>query len=446
LENEQAELLYALASRTQDEPMKAVISKFVDLRSDDELKGLLWGTAYGFCIMFSYYILRAVRDEISSADRGNLQILWTAVFFVMLLAVPLYSWVASKWSRGVFVPLANRFFIACLVVFWLCLAFLPAEARPWIDRVFYVWTSVFALFVVTVFWGFMADCFDNSQGKRLFAFIAVGSSLGGMLGSSVTAVLAEMVPTFSLLLIACVPLEMASWCAMVLHRRFQTGSVRVEGESGRAISGNAWSGMKAVFASRYLIGIAAFIALMTFVSTVLYYQQADLIREAFPDRGVRTGFYAKIDLAVNVLTLVFQLYVTARIVKWLSVGLTLAAVPVIVTIGFVGLGLYPTLAILVVVQVAYRAGRYGLTKPAREMLWTVLGREEKYKAKPFLDAAVYRGGDLVSAWIYTGLAAVGLSLGAIALVAAPVAAIWAMLGWKLGQTEEKLAAELGESK
>jgi AAA family ATP:ADP antiporter len=424
--------------------MKALIGKFVEIRSDDELKGLLWGTAYGFCIMFGYYILRAVRDEISSADRGNLQILWTAVFFVMLLAVPLYSWIASKWSRGVFVPMANRFFIACLVVFWLCLAFLPEAARPWIDRVFYVWTSVFALFVVTVFWGFMADCFDNSQGKRLFAFIAVGSSVGGMLGSSTTALLAQMVPTFSLLLIACIPLEIASWCALLLHRRFGTGSVRLEGESERAVSGNAWSGMKAVFASRYLMGIAAFIALMTFVSTMLYFQQANLVAEAFDDRSVRTAFFAKVDLAVSLLTIVFQVYLTARIVRWLGVGLALAAVPLMMTAGFFALGLYPTLAILVVVQVIYRAGRYGMTKPAREMLWTVLGREDKYKAKPFLDAAVYRGGDLVSGWIYTGLAAAGLSIGAIALVAAPVAGIWALLGIRLGSREEQLAREQGD--
>jgi len=374
-----------------------------------------------------------------------LQILWTAVFFVMLLAVPMYSWAASKWSRGVFVPLANRFFIACLLGFWLCLAFLPEAARPWIDRVFYVWTSVFALFVVTVFWGFMADCFSNSQGKRLFAFIAVGSSIGGMLGSSVTAILAELLPSFSLLLIACIPLEAASWCARVLDRRFATGNVKIEGESGRAISGNAWSGMKAVFASPYLIGIALFIALMTFASTMLYFQQANLVADAFSDRGVRTAFFAKIDLAVNILTVIFQLYLTARIVKWLGVGLTLMMVPIVTTMGFVALGLYPTLTILVLVQVIYRAGRYGLTKPAREMLWTVLGREEKYKAKPFLDAAVYRGGDLASGWIYTGLAAVGLSIGAIALVAAPVAGIWAVLGWKLGQREEALADAQGEN-
>jgi len=419
--------------------LKTLIGKFVDIRDDGELKGLLIATAYGFFIMFSYYILRAVRDEISSADRGNLQILWTAVFFVMLLAVPAYSWLASKFSRGVFVPLANRFFIACLLAFWACLVFLPVEARPWIDRVFYVWSSVFALFVVTVFWGFMSDCFDNNQGKRLFSFIAVGSSLGGMAGSAVTSSLAETIPVFSLLLLACVPLELASWCARFLHRSFKTGSVSTPGEAEKVIAGNAWSGMRAVFASRYLMGIAAFIALMTFVSTMLYFQQASLVADAFADRGERTAFYARIDLLVSALTIIFQIYLTARIIKWLGVGLTLAILPALMAAGFVVLGLYPTLAVLVVVQVIYRAGRYGLTKPAREILWTVLGREAKYKSKPFLDAAVYRGGDLLSGWIYTGLAALGMSIGAIALTAAPVAGLWTLLALKLGSIQENLA-------
>lgn len=424
--------------------IKSVAARFIDFRSDEEWKGLAWGMAYGFLIMTSYYILRAVRDEISSADRGNLQILWTAVFLVMLVVVPLYSWIASRWSRGVFVPLANRFFIACLLMFWLCLVMLPETARPWIDRVFYVWTSVFALFVVTVFWGLMADCFSNSQGRRLFAPIAVGSSVGAMLGSTITAGLAAWVPTFALLLIACIPLEIASWCALVLHRNFATGDVREQGASSRAIEGNAWSGMKAVFASRYLMGIAAFIALMTFVSTMLYYQQANVFAEAFADRGERTAFYAKVDWVVNALTIIFQVYLTARIVRWLGTGLALAAVPIAMALGFIALGLYPTLAVLVVVQVIYRAGRYGLTKPAREMLWTVLGREEKYKAKPFLDAAVYRGGDLVSGWLYTGMAAMGLTVGAIALVAAPVAGVWGVLALSLGRSEQKMASRIQE--
>ena len=202
--------------------------------------------------------------------------------------------------------------------------------------------------------------------------------------------------------------------------------------------------MKAVIASPYLIGIAGFIMLMTFASTMLYFQQANLVAEAFTDRGVRTAFFAKVDLAVSILTIVFQVYLTARIIRWLGVGLTLALVPVAVAVGFLALGVYPTLAVLVVVQVAYRAGRYGLTKPAREILWTVLDRQAKYKSKPFLDAAIYRGGDLVSGWIYTGLAAIGLSIGMIAFVAAPVAAVWAMVGLRLGRHEHALATQQGE--
>ena len=419
--------------------MKALVKKFVDVRDDNEFRGLLWSIAYGFLIMTSYYILRAVRDEIGAADSRNLDLLWTAVFLVMLVAVPLYSWVASKWSRGVFVPLANRFFIACLVAFWLCLVLLPETARPWIDRVFYVWTSVFALFVVSVFWGLVADCFSNEQGKRLFATIAMGSSIGAMLGSTITAGLATLVPVFALLLIACLPLEGASWCARVLHRRFATGDVKAEGEADKPIGGNAWTGMKAVFSSRYLMGIAAFIAIMTFISTVLYVAQSDLIYGAIEDRGERRALLAKMDWATNLLTIVFQVYLTARIVKWLGVGLTLALVPIAMTAGFVALGLNPSLAVLVVVQVAYRGCRYGLTKPAREMLWTVLGREEKYKAKPFLDAAVYRGGDLVSVWITTGLKTMGLAIGGVALVAAPVAALWALLAVHLGRSERAMA-------
>ncbi len=426
--------------------MKAVIRWFVDFRSDRELKGMLWAAAYGFFIMVSYYILRAVRDEIAADDRGNLQILWTAVFLVMVLvAVPAYSWVASRYSRGVFVPLANRFFIACLVAFWASLVLLPVEARPWIDRVFYVWTSVFALFVVTVFWGLVADCFDNDQAKRLFAFIAVGASLGGIVGSEVTARLAVQVPVFTLLLISCVPLEVASWFAGALHRNFGTGVVLDAAERERPLTGDAISGMKAVFASPYLAGIAAFIALMTFASTVLYFAQSDLVGEAIVDRGERRAFLARIDQLVNVLTILFEVWLTARVIRWLGVGLALAAVPAAVALGFVALGLYPTLWTLVVVQVVYRAGRYGMTKPAREVLFTVVSREEKYKSKAFIDAAVYRGGDLVSGWIYAGLALVGVSLGGIALLAAPAAALWAIVGLRVAAIGDVRAAQLPKS-
>ncbi|KPJ79707.1 MAG: hypothetical protein AMS19_10615 [Gemmatimonas sp. SG8_23] len=414
----------------------------VEFENDDEPRGMLQAAAYGFFIMLAYYVLRAVRDEIAAADRGNLQILWTVVFFVMVVAVQAYSWVASRYPRGVFVPLANRFFIACLIGFWAALRWLPESTFVWIDRVFYVWTSVFALFVVTVFWGLVADCFTNDQGKRLFGFIAIGSSVGGIVGSAVTATLAAQVPVFTLLLISCVPLEIASWFAAGLHRRFGTGDVHVEGASEEPLAGDALSGMKAVFESPYLLGIASFIALMTFASTILYFAQSDLVYEAMTDRGERRAFLARIDLVVNVLTIAFELYLTARIIKWFGVAVTLAIVPVAVAGGFVALGVWPTLWTLVIVQVIYRAGRYGLAKPAREVLFTVVSREEKYKSKAFIDAAVYRGGDLVSGWIYAGLAFIGLTVGPIALVAAPAAALWTVVALRIGRFGEARAEQL----
>ncbi len=403
---------------------------------DDEAAPLAWATAYGFCIMLAYYMLRAVRDEISAADRGNLQYLWTAVFVVMLVVVPLYSWVSSRWPRGVFVPLINRFFIANLVLFYLALVVLPESARPWIDRLFYVWASVFALFAVTVFWGFMVDCFSNEQARRLFGFIAVGSSLGAIAGSALTAALAQPLPAFSLLLLACLPLEAACWCARVLHQRFggNADPARVE---NRPLAGGSWSGIATVFRSPYLMGIAGFILLMTYASTVLYFLQADLIRAALADRAARTALFAQIDLWANAITLLLQFWLAARVIRWAGVGATLALLPLVTAVGFLWLGAVPQLTALIALQVTYRALRYGLAKPTREVLFTVLGREEKYKSKAFLDAAIYRGGDLASGWIFTGLTALGLSIGAIALAAAPVAALWAALAIWLGRRQDK---------
>jgi len=418
--------------------LKRFILKSLSAR-EDEAAPLAWATAYGFCILFAYYVLRAVRDEISAADRGNLQYLWTAVFVAMLVVVPLYSWAGSRWSRGVFVPLVNRFFIANLALFYAALVLLPESARAWIDRVFYVWASVFALFAVTVFWGFMVDCFGSEQGKRLFGFIAVGSSLGAIAGSALTAALAQKLPPFTLLLVACLPLEAACRCALVLHRRFGGAADPARAEN-RPLAGTAWSGMAIVFRSPYLMGIAGYILLMTYCSTVLYFMQADLVRAALADRAARTALFAQIDLWSNVCTIVLQVWLAARAIRWLGVGATLAALPIVSAAGFLWLGATPQLAALIALQVAYRALRYGLAKPTREVLFTVLAREEKYKSKAFLDAAIYRGGDLASGWIFAGLKALGFSIGAIALAAAPLAALWALLALWLGRRQDRAAS------
>jgi AAA family ATP:ADP antiporter len=415
---------------------EAFLNKIIPVERK-EWAPVLLATAYGFCILLSYYILRPVRDEISAEDRGNLQILWTAVFFVMVLAVPLYSAVVSRFSRGVFIPLANRFFALNLILAYLALEFLPLSARPWIDRVFYVWTSVFALFVVTVFWGFIVDLFRNHQGKRVFGFISMGSSLGGFLGSLLVTQIGSRVPTFVLLLIAVVPLEAAAWLAWLLSRRAGGGQETLRAEGKTRVPGNAWSGIWAVIRSPYLLLIGAFIFLMTYASTVLYFHQGTLVREFMPDRGVRTEFLAWLDLGTNALTMFFQVFVAAHILRWFRIGLALALVPALAFIGFLGLGVYPSLVVVAVFGVVYRAGRYSIARPAREVLFTVVDREARYKSKAFIDAAIYRGGDLVNGWALTGLEYIGLTLAGIAFVAVPVMGLWMAVGFALGRAQER---------
>jgi len=435
---------YPAVKRTSS-GLPSVLKRLIPVERD-EWGPVLLATAYGFSILFSYYILRAVRDEISVADRGNLQYLWTAVFLVMVLAVPLYSFFVSRFSRGVFIPWANRFFGLNLVLFFAALEVLPLEARPWIDRIFYVWASVFALFVVAVFWGFVVDLFRSQQGKRVFGFIAVGSSLGGIAGSFLTAQIASLVPVFVLLLVAVVPLEAAAWLAWLLHRQAREGQTALRVEEKEPVPGNAWSGIGLVLRSPYLSSIAAYIFLMTFASAVLYFQQAELVGRAFgDDRGASREFLAWIDLATNILTILTQGFLAAHLIRWLGIGLSLAFLPALSFLGFIALGTYPLLGVLVVLQVLYRTGRYAVARPAREVLYTVVGREERYKSKAFIDAAVYRGGDLVNGWVYTGLGALGLTLGGVALVAVPVMAVWAAVGVFLGRAQEEKAATKGDT-
>jgi AAA family ATP:ADP antiporter len=414
-----------------------LIGKLVALRPGEAVPTLL-ATAYGFCILFAFYLLRPVRDEIGAADRGNLQLLWTAVFCVMLLAVPLYSAAVARLRRGVFIPLANRFFALNLIAFYAALVLLPEAARPWIDRVFYVWTSVFALFVVTVFWGFVVDLFRDEQGRRLFGFVSVGASLGGVVGAAATAALATQLPVFLLLLLAVLPLEAACWLARALDHHAGRNPETLNSEPEARVGGSAWSGIGPVFRDRRLRDIALWILLMTFASTMLYFVQSHIVGEAIADRALRRAFLARIDLAVNTVTILTQLLFTAHILRRLGIGLTLALLPAVAALGFMVLGTAPTaltLGALLVVRVLYDGSRHALAKPAREVLFTRVGREQRYKSKAFIDAAVYRGGDLLSGWIYAGLAALGMTVGGIALAAAPVAVVWALLGRRLGRTD-----------
>jgi AAA family ATP:ADP antiporter len=413
-----------------------------------EVRGLLWSCAYFFSLLCGYYILRPMRDAMGIVGGvDELQWLFTGTFLAMLAAVPLFGWVTSRFPRRRFLPYVYGFFIANLLVFYALLVGEGSHVHA--ARAFFVWTSVYNLFVVSVFWSFMADLYTSAQAKRLFGFVAAGGTAGALAGPVLAATLARPLGAPSLLLVSAGFLGVAVLC---IHRLIAWSATRrsaapAAGEpppEAPPLGGSVLAAIPLVLRSPYLLGIALFMLLFTTASTVLYFQQAQIVRDAFATSEERTALFAAVDFAVNALTIGIQVLLTGRIVRALGVGGTLALVPVLLGLGFVALGVAPVLSVIVVVQVLRRAGDYALTRPAREMLYVVLSRDEKYKAKNLIDTAVYRGGDAVSAWAYAGLRALGLSLGAIALVAVPVAGLWAWLAWSLGRRQEALSADRAE--
>jgi AAA family ATP:ADP antiporter len=399
---------------------------------------LSWAFLYFFTLLSSYYIVRPMRDEMGIAGGvDNLQWLFTGTFVAMLAVVPLFGWVSSRFERRRFLPAVYYFFIVNLLLFFVL--FSSGITHAWVARAFFIWTSVFNLFVVSVFWSFMADIFSNAQARRLFGFIAAGGTAGAICGPLLTTALAMPLGPANLLPLSAGLLGVAVVCVHHLGAWRSTVGERdaAQPEDGRAIGGQVLAGVQLVLRSPYLLGICLLMLLFTTLATFLYFQQAQIVRDSFSDPAQRTAVFAAMDLAVNVVTLLFQVLLTGRLVQWLGLGWTLALIPLLLAAGFLALGLSPVLAVLVVVQVLRRAGNYAIMRPAREMLYVVLGREEKYKAKNFIDTVVYRGGDALSAWAYAGLTALGLSLSAIALVAVPLSLLWAGIAYRLGQAQTR---------
>ncbi len=433
--------------------MFALFKRVVDVR-DDELAALFWSCAYFFFVLSSYYLLRPMRETVGVAGGvENLPWLFTGTLVGMVLVHPLFAGAVARWPRRRFVPITYRFFIFNLLLIYLAFRSWP-EWEIWIGRGFFVWISVFNLFVVSVFWSFMTDSYTVDQGKRLFGFIGLGGTLGAICGSSFPAFLAVRIGPLNLLLIAMVFLELAVFAVRRLSRasdrfaaaergRSETaaGRARVSQLDDEVIGGGFLSGVSHSLSSPYLLGIAAYMFLFTLGSTVLYFQQAEIVGGAYADSAARTAVFGRIDLAVNVLTIVTQAFLTGRILRWLGVGLTLALVPAISVVGFAWLGASPVLWVVVGFMVLRRAGEYAVARPTREVLYTVLTREDKYKAKNFIDTFVYRLGDQVSAWSYRGLMALGFSLSAIAMVAVPLAGVWLLVAIGLGRAQRRKAAE-----
>ncbi|MDH3310184.1 MAG: MFS transporter [Gammaproteobacteria bacterium] len=422
-------------------PLQRWLTHLVSVEAG-EWRALCWSFAYFFALLCGYYILRPVRDAMGIAGGvQQLQWLFTATFVAMLAAMPLYGWVTSRFPRRRFLPYVYYFFIANLLLFHAL--FEAGDPGAWVARAFFIWASVYNLFVVSVFWSFMADLYSNPQARRLFGFIAAGGTTGALAGPALTAVLAVPLGTNNLLLVSAAFLAVAVLC---IHRliawRKQVPAAQSEQAASeeRAMGGGILAGIRLAARSPYLLGICLLMLLFTTLSTFIYFQQAQIVRDSFVSSAERTAVFAAIDLAVNSLTILLQVFLTARIVRVLGVGGTLALIPLLLAAGFTALGMAPVLAVLVVVQVLRRAGEYAITRPAREMLYVVLAREEKYKAKNFIDTVVYRGGDAVSAWAYAGLRALGLGLGAIAFIAVPLALAWAWVAFKIGRRQEALAA------
>ena len=409
---------------------------------------LFWSFSYFFTLLCSYYIIRPLRDEMGVAGGvENLQWLFTGTFLIMLAIVPVFGWVTSRYRRSQFLPAIYVFFILNLFGFYFL--FQSDLAHVHIARIFFIWTSVFNLFVVSVFWSFMTDLYSDTQAKRLFGFIAAGGTAGALTGPALTTLLAIPLGPTNLLLVSAAFLGWAvlsiqrliRWNATTYEQQKEQQEKETENTMNQPLGGGVLAGIRLVMQSPYLLGIAVLMVLFTTLSTFLYFQQAQIVRDSFSSSAERTTVFAAIDLAVNGLTIIIQVFLTSRLVKKLGLAWTLALVPIILCAGFIALAFAPVLMVLVVVQVVRRAGNYAIMRPAREMLYVVLDRESKYKAKNFNDTVVYRGGDAVSAWIYAGLRGLGLGLSHMALIAVPLAAIWAALAYRLGKQQIQLAAQ-----
>ena len=420
--------------------MKKIFAKIVDVKPN-EVRALWLGFVFFFVVLAGYYVIRPVRDNIGATQFENLWWMFTVVLVAMIGANALFSMIVGRMSRRRFIPIAYRFFILNLLIFFVLMQFMPPGKQRWVDGCFFVWVSVFNLFATAVFWGFMTDIFTSEQGKRLFGFIAVGGSLGGILGPIITTSLVHHVSTGVLLLICAGMLEIAAQSVRFFPSDFRRhDSKSAEDQNAeKPIGGKFWDGVTNICKSPYLLGLFLFILLYTLTSTWAYFQQAELTKTGFVDRAARTAFFAKLDLSVNTLTLLLQIFLTGRLMKFLGVTVTLLFMPVLSLFGFAAMGLAPVLTVLAVFQVVRRASTFAFMRPAREVLFTVLRREDKYKAKSFIDTFGYRCGDQFGAWSYGGMQALGLGLSTISYIAVPVIACWCALGIWLGRKQHQLA-------
>ncbi len=400
-----------------------------------ELPALLWAFFYFFCLLCGYYILRPVRDEMGiQGGVDKLQWLFSATFVGMLVAVPFFGFLAARFPRQRLIPLVYYFFAANLLLFFVLIQ--NGVDKVILARTFFVWVSVFNLFVISLFWSFMADIFSNAQARRLFGVIAAGGSSGAIAGPLLTALLVGHISVHHLLLLSIGLLLLSTLAVAKLNTWARIhGSGKSE---ARPIGGSIWAGIKLTLSSPYLIGMSIYLLFLTLLATLIYFEQMRLVADQLKDSAARTRLFAQIDLVVNVLTLLVEIFLTNRLIGRFGVALLLMVLPLLNVVGFGALIVAPTLVVIVVFQALRRVVEYALARPVREILFTVVSREEKYKAKNFIDTVIYRGGDAMSGWLSSFLKGAGVGLASVATLAIPLALGAALVGWYLGKKQEKL--------
>ncbi|GAB7528328.1 MFS transporter [Pseudomonas sp. 3A(2025)] len=402
-----------------------------------ERAALLLGFAFHFCVLASYYLVRPLRDALGlEGGADKLQWLFTATFLVMLVMVPLFGALVSRLPARRFVPLIYRFVALSMLLFGVLIANRIAPVT--VGHVFFVWISVYNLFIVSIFWSVLVDRFSSEQGQRLFGFVAAGGTLGTFIGPLLAATMAKGLGPIALTLAAAALLELAVRCYRALLSRTDTHAEKaIQARTG--IGGSMLAGFSLISRSPYLLGLVLFMLLHTTAATFLYFEQGRIIAGSYTDVASRTQFFAVVDLIVSVLTLTFQLLLTGPLIRLIGVGGALVALPAITLMAFTAMALAPVPTTVALAQGLRRAIEFAVVRPAREVLWTVVSREEKYKAKNVIETLVYRGGDAASGWLSVGLGAIGAGFGVVAMLVVPIAGVWGALCLWLARRQKRYA-------
>jgi len=413
---------------------------FLDVKPE-EAALVWWSWFYLFAVFFAYFVIRPIRDAAGAAGGvNNLPWLFSGTLVGMLLINTPYAALVARLPRARFISITYRFFMLNLIVFLILFRMTTGSANIWVGRVFFIWTAVFNLFVVSVFWQFMADVFTSDQSKRMFGFIAAAATVGGMLGGLLTASTVRTLGVSFLFVVSVLLLELGVFAVGRLAAVSDKMLTQAKGREERSIGGSAFAGLTNVLRSPYLLNICVYMLLYSMLSTFLYFQQIAIVAGAYADRASQTALFGWMDFAVNLLTLGGQLFITGAVLKRLGVAVTITLIPAVTIAGFVLLGIRPTVVVLITFYVLRRAGNFTFAQPSRNVLFTTVSREDKYKAKSVIDTIVYRLGDQVGAWSSGALSWLNVGLAGIAWAAVPLSVAWAINGWWLGRRHDERAA------